>query len=224
MDEDREVVNKRQRLPKETPATVQDAKITKNGKVLKIEAQINAFIDAELPYSVIDDVVNISLFPEVNDEIYSSLSTWNNVNFTPKSKVFLRHVSESSHPSCNDLLSAIHDIFTDSHIHLKVIYSLPGDVAQLQHTDILDKYTRTTPQDRRKYHYSIIVAVCNNTKLIVEKVLIDIPVESMIIFRGDTPHAGAAAYKYYNHRFFISIAHPLYPVHKAVNLITDNEV
>ena len=64
MDEDREVVNKRQPLPKETPATVQDAKITKNGKVLKFEAQINAFIDAELPYSVIDDVVNISLFPE----------------------------------------------------------------------------------------------------------------------------------------------------------------
>ena len=60
MDEDREVVNKRQRLPKETPATVQDAKITKNGKVLKIEAQINAFIDAELHF-----IVNVSLFPEV---------------------------------------------------------------------------------------------------------------------------------------------------------------
>jgi hypothetical protein len=194
--------------------------------VLKIEAQINAFIDAELPYSVIDDVGNVSLFPEVNDEIYCSLSTWNNVNFTPKSKLFMRHVSENTHPSCNDLLSVIHDIFTDCPIHLKVIYSFPGDVAQLQHTDMLDKYTRTTPQERRKYYYSMIVAVaavCNNTKLIVEKVLIDIPVRSMIIFRGDTPHAGAA-YKYYNHPFFISIAHPLYPVHKAVNLITDNEV
>ena len=223
MDEDREEVNKRQRLPRETPATVQDAKTAKNGNVLKIAAQINAFIDAELPYSIIDDVVNVSLFPEVNDEIYSTLSTWNNVNFTPNSKRYMRHVSRNCHPSCNDLLSAIHDIFTDSHIHLKVIYSLPGDVAQLQHTDMLDKYTQTTPQDRRKYHYSIIVAVCKNTKLIFEKVLIDIPVGSMIIFRGDTPHAGAA-YKNYNHRFFISIAHPLYPVHKAVNLITDNEV
>ena len=122
MDEDREEVKKRQRLPRETPATVQDAKTAKNGNVLKIAAQINAFIDAELPYSIIDDVVNVSLFPEVNDEIYSTLSTWNNVNFTPNSKRYMRHVIRNSHPSCNDLLSAIHDIFTDSHIRLKVIY------------------------------------------------------------------------------------------------------
>jgi hypothetical protein len=39
----------------------------------------------------------------------------------------------------------------------------------------------------------------------------------MIIFRGDTSHAGAA-FRRKNHRFFISIAHELFPVHKSVGL------
>ena len=57
--------------------------------------------------------------------------------------------------------------------------------------------------------------MCPNTRLHIEKKLIEIPVGSMVIFRGDTLHGGAA-YSADNHRFFISIHHKLYPTFKTV--------
>jgi hypothetical protein len=145
---------------------------------------------------------------------------WNHVNFTPDSKRYMRLVRNSTQSSCNDLLAAIHHIFTDCTIHLEVIHSKPGDKPQREHYDILDSYVHITPKDRRKYQYSITVAICNDAKLYVEQNLIHIPVGSMRIFRGDTPHTGAS-YKRYNHRFFIPIFHELFPVHKSVGLATD---
>lgn len=134
----------------------------------------------------------------------------------------LRTVSDSCVKSGTTIIPHVvtcsHHISTDCDIHLKVIYSQPGDEAQLEHTDIIEPYVQLIPQDRRKYHYSVIVPISPHTKLHVQQELINIPVDSMIIFRGDTPHAGAA-YQRHNHRLFISIAHALFPVRKSVGLV-----
>ena len=201
----------------ETLANAQHIRMDENDKVKAIMKHINAFIDEELKYAIIPDVVNIPSLPSVDDDIYSVGSQWNHVNFTPNSKRYMRLVRGNNHPSCSDLLAAINNIFYDSNIHLKVIQSLARDVAQLEHTDIIHPYVEFIPKNRRKYHYSCIVPICHNTQLIVENVLIDIPLGSMIMFRGDTSHAGAA-FRRKNHRFFISIAHELFPVHKSVGL------
>jgi hypothetical protein len=78
----------------------------------------------------------------VNDDIYSAMSAWNHVNFTPNSKRFMRLVRDNNHPSCSDLLTAIDHFDT----HVKVILS-KRDVAQLEHTDIIEPYVRLRPQD-----------------------------------------------------------------------------
>jgi hypothetical protein len=220
-DEDQEEdIRKKPRQRQETAATEQDTQSEVQDNVDRLQSMINTFIDAESNYAVMANVVDISLLPALKDDIYSQNSIWNHVNFTPDSKRYMRLVRNSTHPACNDLLAAIHRIFTDCTIHLKVIHSKPGDKPQREHYDIIDSYVNITPKDRRKYHYSIIVAICNGTKFYVEQTLIHIPVGSMIIFRGDTPHAGAS-YKRHNHRFFISISHELFPVHKSVGLATD---
>ena len=99
-----------------------------------IMKRINAFVDEELKYAIIPDVVNIPLLPSVDDDVYSVGSLWNHVNFTPNSKHYMRLVRGNNHPSCSDLLATINNIFSDSNIHLRVIQSLEGDVAQLEHT------------------------------------------------------------------------------------------
>ena len=203
--------------------TLQHIRTDENDKVTAIMKHMNAFIDEELKYAIIPDVVNIPLLPLVDDDIYSVGSQWNHVNFTPNSKLYMRLVRGNNHPSCSDLLAAINNIFSDSNIHLKVIQSLEEDVAQLEHTDIIHPYVEFISTNRRKYHYSSIVPICNNTQLIVENVLIDIPLGSMIMFRGDTSHAGAAFIRK-NHRFFISIAHELFPVHKSVGLTVAEKI
>jgi hypothetical protein len=113
----------------ETLVNAKHIRTDKNDKVTAIMKHINAFIDEELKYAIIPNVVNIPLLPLVDDDIYSVGSQWNHVNFTPNSKRYMRLVRGNSHPSCSDLLAAINNIFYDSNIHLKVIQSLEGDVA-----------------------------------------------------------------------------------------------
>jgi hypothetical protein len=100
---------------------------------------------------------------------------------------------------------------------MQMILSEKGDKKQKHHYDLSNNLSRLKPRNKRNYHYSIIVAICPNTRLHIGRKLIEIPAGSMLIIRGDTLHAGAA-YSADNHRFFISIHHKLYPTFKTVAL------
>ena len=71
----------------------------------------------------------------------------------------------------------------------KLLRSRPGDPEQPTHTD----YSRDRKVSRlNAFNYSAIIAIQQNTYILVGKTRtrIDLPIRSMICFRGDMPHAG----------------------------------
>jgi hypothetical protein len=67
------------------------------------------------------------------------------------------------------------------------------------------------------YHYSVVIALQADTHLLTgtERKRIDIPINSMIMFRGDFPHAGGG-YAVNNTRIFISVSSPFFPESDSV--------
>lgn len=104
-------------------------------------------------------------------------------------------------------------------IAVKLIRSLPGDKAQKTHFDFDTKLIHGRVHDLACYHYSVIIALEEETYLLISKNRrrVKIPVHSMICFRGDLAHAGAA-YKNGNTRFFISASCDSFPVSTDVFL------
>ena len=93
----------------------------------------------------------------------------------------------------------------------KLITSSPGDPQQPLHRDF-DKEKKPVP-NLSEFHYSAIVSLEENTRLIVGRLgeSIDIPLHSMLIFRGDMLHA-CVGYTDTNRRLFISASCDKFPV------------
>ena len=82
-----------------------------------------------------------------------------------------------------DVLSALKIVFSKCvHIVVKLLTSVPGDPQQPLHRDF-DKEKRPVP-NLSEFHYSAIVSLEENTRLIVGRLgeSIDIPLHSMLIF------------------------------------------
>ena len=95
---------------------------------------------------------------------------------------------------------------------VKLLKSQAGDTAQELHTDFTPTQTTTAIKDLSGYHYSALISFEENTRLLcdTEKKEIHIPLFSMILFRGDFRHAGAA-YPATNHRLFLSLSSESFP-------------
>ena len=103
----------------------------------------------------------------------------------------------------SDVLSALKIIFSKCvHTVVKLLTSLAGDTQQALHCDFDKKKKQVS--SLCEFHYSAIVCLEKNTRLIVglRRESIDIPLHSMLLFRGDMVHAGAA-YTEKNRRLFI---------------------
>ena len=112
----------------------------------------------------------------------------------------------------SDVLSALKIVFSKCvHIVVKLLTSFPGDPQQPLHQDF-DKEKKPVP-NLSEFHYSAIVSLEENTRLIVGRLResIDIPLHSMLIIRGDMLHAGAG-YTDKNRRLFISASCDKFPV------------
>ena len=119
-----------------------------------------------------------------------------------------------------DLLAAIKIIFPDcSTIKVKLLHSKAGDTAQLTHTDYVPSDREPSSLVLKKFHYSAVISIEENTELLVGEAreVVKIPLHSMLFFRGDMLHAGAG-YEAENSRIFISVASSFFPATQDVSL------
>jgi hypothetical protein len=119
------------------------------------------------------------------------------------------------------VLDALKHTFTGCKTQIvKIITSTAKDPAQLTHTDFDTRHIHTRVSSLKHFHYSAIIAIEPNTHLLIgkERKRVEIPVQSMLLFRGDLPHAGGAYIKA-NSRIFVSISSEFYPLSNAVYIV-----
>ena len=109
-----------------------------------------------------------------------------------------------------DVLEAIKIAFSECyHIVVKLLKSEQGDTQQISHTDYVPQFNSL--RSLSHFHYSAIMNIEENTKLIVgESEVVKIPLHSMLFFRGDMVHAGAE-YEFCNTRLFFSASSDSFP-------------
>lgn len=120
------------------------------------------------------------------------------------------------------VMGAIRHVFPIcNHIVIKLLTSLAGNKEQDLHTDFVPDETTNAIRTLREFHYSAIISIQEDTKLIVGagKEMVDIPNHSMLFFRGDMVHAGAG-YDQKNSRIFLSISSKSFPESDNVFLHT----
>lgn len=100
---------------------------------------------------------------------------------------------------------------------VKLLQSEAGDLAQDTHTDFRPDATTKPMKNLSAFHYSALISFQKNTRLLchMSRTEIDIPLHSMMFFRGDFPHAGAA-YRQKHCRLFISLSSASFPLTEDV--------
>lgn len=106
------------------------------------------------------------------------------------------------------------------YVKTKVIKSKAGDLAQLTHTDYNSELINNRIKSLADFHYSAIIALQPDTHLLIgrDRVRVEIPVNAMLLFRGDCPHAGGA-YPVANSRIFLSLSSDFHPLDNKVYLV-----
>ena len=146
------------------------------------------------------------------------------INFGGNEVQSLRSMQNVANPREHiaSVLDALAIVFPGcTEINVKVMKSEVGDLAQLTHTDFNTGLINSRVQNLASFHYSAIIALEPFTHLLVGKVeraRVEIPVNSMLLFRGDCYHAGGA-YPIKNSRIFISLSSDFCPLDKAVYLV-----
>ena len=118
----------------------------------------------------------------------------------------------------SDVLEAIRIVFSECHnIVVKLLKSEQGDTQQTSHSDYVPEFKSL--RSLSQFHYSAIISIVENTKLIVgESEVVKIPLHSMLFFRGDVAHA-RAGYEFGNTRLFLSASLDTFPTTDDVNLV-----
>jgi hypothetical protein len=143
------------------------------------------------------------------------------IDFTDEKGPVLRtmqEIAEQSKPLFDNIINALRIVFPGcTQRRLKVIKSLANDTPQLTHTDFDVSLINKRVFSLDAYHYSVVIALQAETHLLTgtERKRIDIPINSMIMFRGDFPHAGGG-YAVDNTRIFISVSSPFFPESDSV--------
>jgi hypothetical protein len=196
------------------------------GHIKRITTNLLQFLNStNEQYLVIKEVLQpeliIKSYSEVK-EIAGMKSKWQKVNFSDRSisKRFMAKLTKRHETPLLNVLKSFQIVFPH-HVEtkIKIIHSKQGDKAQLTHSDLPHHLCSKKPKNLLNYHYSAIIALCDNTKLLMgqERIEIRIPKGDMIFFRGDTLHAGAA-YEKCNYRYFLSTYSEDFKPTKSVTL------
>ena len=111
----------------------------------------------------------------------------------------------------SNVIKALRVVFSGcDKLVVKLLKSEAGDLAQTTHTDLASDMKNRPITDLSAFHYSALISF---QKLLCHEELteVDIPLYSMLLYRGDFPHAGAA-YSKKNCRLFISLSSELHPM------------
>ena len=82
---------------------------------------------------------------------------------------------------------------------LKLLTSKARNAEQASHEDFVPDESTGTMQNSKCFHYSAVISIQDKTELLVGEArkAVQIPLYSMLFFRGDMPHAGAGSLKSY---------------------------
>lgn len=184
-----------------------------NANVQRIATLIDK-IKSQQEYIIVPNVVGSSL---IASEIkLKGRSEPINFHQDKNSKTRMMQAVKNPEEILPDVLTALKIVFSKCvHVVVKLITSVAGDPQQALHRDF-DKEDRPV-STLSEFHYSAIISLEENTRLIVGSLResINIPLHSMLLFRGDMIHAGAA-YTVKNRRLFISASCAKFPVTKYV--------
>ena len=122
----------------------------------------------------------------------------------------------------SDILKAAHHVFPMcDHIVLKLLTSKAGDAEQATHEDFVPDESTGTMQNLKCFHFSAVISIQDKTELLIGEAreTVQIPLYSMLFFRGDMPYA-RAGYLVENSRLFISASSKSFPESDRVFLHT----
>jgi hypothetical protein len=122
-----------------------------------------------------------------------------------------------------DVLDALHSVFPGcDRVIVKVIRSKSHDRPQVMHYDFNSQLVHLRVPTLSAFHYSVIIAIEPNTHLLIHNKRVNIPINSMICFRGNIPHAGGG-YSTANTRLFISLSCAQFPVDDNVYIVSSSK-
>lgn len=181
-----------------------------NENVMRISALIDK-IKSQQEYIIVPDAVS-SLVMASEIKLRKRREP---INFNQKKLPWTRFMQSVKNPEdiLSDVLTALKIGFSKCvHLDVKLLTSFAGDPQQALHKDF-DKEIKPVVR-LSEFHYSAIVSLEKDTRLTVGplKESINIPLHSMLLFRGDMLHAGAA-YTDKNQRLFISASCDKFPVY-----------
>ena len=199
----------------------------KNKKILQdivdpdvrtIATQMSKLKERKLGFIVIEKIIK-----NLDPNTIQLIGSVEPIDFTDSKATVLRTMQEVDTPShyIANVLDAIDIVFPGCKNRcVKVIKSLAGDQPQLTHTDFNVKLINKRVANLNAFHYSVMIALQNETHLLIgtDRVRQYIPVDSMIMFRGDLPHAGDG-YTADNSRIFVSVTSVFYPQSDSVYFV-----
>ena len=188
-----------------------------NESVRRIAIELD-YIKDDQDYVIVDNV----LPPSFDMSMIAVLGEVMPITFTNSEPPYTRTMQaiDNPHAYLSDVFSALKHVFSGCvHIVVKLLKSVPGDPEQLTHVDF-DTILEPSFMKLSEFNYSAIISLEDNTRLLVgdNKKSISIPIHSMILFRGNMPHAGAK-YSTYNTRIFISASCEKFPVTDDVFIV-----
>lgn len=137
-------------------------------------------------YVIIDDVIE-TLDPE-EITVSGSVQPIDFTNIKDPVKRTMQEIADESKYLFANITNALRIVFPGcTHHKLKVIKSLATDLPQLTHTDLDVSLINKRVFSLESFHYSVIIALQADTHLLngTERMRQNIPINSMIMFRGD---------------------------------------
>ena len=169
-------------------------------------------------YIIIKDVIG-----PINHSVFSFDGDAEVISFagTPSSTSRSQRVITNGQDIIGPILKAMMIVFPGcSNVAVKLLESSPGDKAQETHTDYDYNALNKRVRSLKAFHYSALVAFEPGSVLLMgtRREVVKIPLNAMIFWRGNCPHAGGA-YKTKNRRIFVSISSSLCPLTSAVYIV-----
>ena len=194
--------------------------IVEDSLVKRIALDLMRFRDKRAPseYIIIQDVINSTNLPEIKFQEKAEVISFAG---TPEVKTRTQRLISNSSEIIQKLLTAFELIFPGClNVTVKLLHSFPGDTEQVTHTDFNYNSIIKRVRSLKAFHYSALVAIQLDSILLmgVRREVINIPLNGMIFWRGNCPHAGGG-YQISNSRIFISISSAFCPLSSDVYII-----
>lgn len=192
-----------------------------------IVSQLLRFVHVSSPYTIINNVIQSKNIIKNTQELFELVDCspmtscldktrnvdvyrWFPINFNNDNShtfKYMTRVPLGQKDKLIELLNALVIVLPDhSPPSIQYLLSEKGDCEQRSHADLPEPLSNYIPKNLKKYYYSMIIALCDDTRILMgtSRSVVHINKGDMVIFRGDTTHAGASYLTHSNFRYFIA--------------------